>query len=135
MYTLDASSIIHAWDNYPQPVFTALWGWISARINAQEITIPQSAFEECKENCPDCHEWLKTQEILCYPITSEIRIAAQAIREELLIDKYGYHAKGVDERDIFIIATAKVHKSTLISNEGLQTSELVEIRKAKIPKV
>jgi len=46
MLAFDASSIIHAWDNYPEKQFPPLWEWISDNIESGEFVMAQVAFEE-----------------------------------------------------------------------------------------
>jgi len=46
-----------------------------------------------------------------------------------------YHPKGVDENDLFIIASAQVHGATLITNEARQFGKQNEPTKRKIPAV
>ena len=39
MYSFDASSMIHAWDNYPpeNQLFGALWGWVAEKPQAKKL--------------------------------------------------------------------------------------------------
>ena len=39
MYSFDASSMIHAWDNYPpeNPLFGALWCWVAEKPQAKKL--------------------------------------------------------------------------------------------------
>ena len=32
MQVFDASSMIHAWDNYPEPQFPGLWSWLAFQL-------------------------------------------------------------------------------------------------------
>ncbi len=43
MYTFDASSVIHAWDNYPIEQFPPLWDWFYSQINDEQFSIPEIA--------------------------------------------------------------------------------------------
>lgn len=135
MQTFDASSIIYAWDNYPLRQFPPLWRWIAAQISARECNMPQSAFEEVKKRSPDCAKWLRDQDIERIAVTNDILQDAFRIKNLLEIKGDKYHPKGVGENDLVIIATARIKKSELVSNEGRQTQFPNVPAKAKIPAV
>lgn len=84
---------------------------------------------------PDCHAWLKESRLEILPITEEVLVEGLKIKSLLGIEEDQYHAKGVDENDILIIACAKVHDHTLISNEAAQTTPQQNRKKLKIPAV
>lgn len=67
--------------------------------------------------------------------TNEILQEALRIKKLLGIDGDKYHAKGVGESDLFIIATARVNKAGLVSDEKRQNALLKEPTKRKIPAV
>lgn len=121
MYTLDASSIIHAWDNYPKTVFGPLWSWMETKFQDGTFTMPQRAYDECGFMSPDCHEWLKIVQPILHPITSDIVKEAITIKRALGLSPSDPYGSGVDENDLFIIVTAKIESRTLISNERLQS--------------
>lgn len=135
MQVFDASSIIHAWDNYPIENFPPLWGWIAERIAAGEFSIPRVALDEVNGKSPDCGGWLRDQDITVLPLTNDILQQAVAIKHILGIVEDDYHPKGVGENDIFIIATAKVAGTTLISDERRQFRLPDVMAKCKIPAV
>jgi len=62
MYNFDASSMIHAWDNYPisNPHFKSLWQWFAEQINNKHFCISKIAIEEVSHKIPECGKWLKT---------------------------------------------------------------------------
>jgi len=123
MYSFDASSMIHAWDNYPisNRHFESLWQWFSDQIDNGQFSISKIAFEEVNHKLPECGEWLKSNQIKVYPLTAVNLIMAQQIKTLLGIVEEGY-TKGVGENDLFIISIAKETTTTLISEEGRQNN-------------
>ncbi len=134
MHTLDASSILHAWDNYPLTQFPGLWDWLAGEIQAQRLSIPTVALEEVGHKSPDCATWLKNQNIRRLPMGNAVLQAAKQIKDEVGIQNDKFHPKGVDENDILIIA-AQYHGATLVTNEARQSSSLKEPTRRKIPAV
>lgn len=135
MQVFDASSMIYAWDNYPVRQFPGLWDWIAAQIEGKQLVMPTVAFEEVEHKAPDCGEWLKDYNLERLPISNAILQDAIRIKGLLGIVDDNYHAKGVGENDIIIIATARAHGTELVSDEGKQTVLPQELSKSKIPTV
>ncbi len=135
MRVLDASAIIYAWDNYPPAQFPRLWGWLANQLKTHELAISAVALEEVAHKAPDCATWLKNAEVLRLPISDAVVMTAMAIKNAIGVVNDHYHPKGVDENDLFIIASAKVQGAELISNEARQFGAQVEARKYKIPAV
>jgi predicted nucleic acid-binding protein len=133
--TLDASSILHAWDNYPLTQFPGLWDWLAAEIQAQRLSIAVVALDEVGHKSPDCATWLKNQDIRRLPMSNAVVQAAKQIKDAVGIQNDKYHPKGVDENDILIIASAQYHGATLVTNEARQSSSLKEPTRRKIPAV
>lgn len=135
MQAFDASSIIHAWDNYPIRQFPGLWGWIAKQIVEQKVVMSIIAFDEVDNKAPECAAWLKENKIDKFPITNAIIQKALVIKNLLGIIGDSYHSKGVGENDILIIATAKVNSLSLISEEGRQKNRPDILSRSKIPLV
>jgi len=135
MLAFDASSIIHAWDNYPEKQFPALWKWISDNIERGEFVMAQIAFEEVKKKSPDCATFLKNAALKQVNMSNTIVQEAVRIKGRLGIVNEEYHPDGVGENDIYIIATAKVRKLDLVSEEGRQATQPRENRRLKVPRV
>ena len=135
MQTFDASSLIHAWDNYPLEQFPPLWAWLGEQIVAEEFTVPEVAFKEVTDKTPECGDWLTETGIKRLPMSAAIAQEALRIKEFLGIENDNYHAKGVGENDLFIIATASVEGVGLISNEARQARAPDIEAKRKIPSV
>lgn len=134
MPDFDASSMIYAWDNYPERQFPGLWEWIEAQIDAKDIRMSIVAFEEVKLKAPDCADWLAQRGIEQRLITNDIIQDANRIKTLLGIVGDNYHPKGVDENDLLIIATARANQMQLISEEH-QSLPPNELRRCKIPTV
>ena len=135
MYIFDASSIIHAWDNYPLENFPPLWGWLSEQIDNGQFSIPQVALDEVIQKSPECGDWLKEKEIITIPLSNAILQEATEMKHLLGVVEDDYHPKGVGENDLLIIATAKVSGLELISDEGRQFRLPDIMSKCKIPAV
>jgi hypothetical protein len=97
MYSFDASSMIHAWDNYPpeNEHFESLWEWFSSNVQNKEFVISKKAFKEVSDKIPECREWLQNSNVEIYSLTSTSLLIAKDIKASLNIleDKY---TKGVD---------------------------------------
>jgi len=130
----DASSLIHAWDNYPESQFPALWEWIARQFASDYFVLPSIAYDEISHKAPDCVLWLRARAVT--PITVDNLILQEALRIMALLrivdGKYG---RGVDENDILIIATAKVKGMHLVSEEARQSSAPLSPANMKIPAV
>lgn len=135
MHVFDASSMIYAWDNYPMRQFPGLWEWMAERIDEKNLVMPKVAFDETKRNLPECAEWLKNNDVVLLEVSNETVREALRIKDLVGIEGDHYHPNGVGENDLFIIATAKVHKGELVSDESRQTSLPTEPSKRKIPAV
>jgi predicted nucleic acid-binding protein len=135
VHALDASAIIHAWDNYPPAQFPGLWGWLATEISAHRLTISVVALEEVGHKYPECASWLKSQSIRRLPMDNEVIHAAMQIKTLAGIQGEQYNPKGVDENDIFIIASAQYHGVKLVTNEARQFGKQTEPTRRKIPAV
>ncbi len=133
MQAFDASSIIHAWDNYPIIQFPGLWDWMASQIAEKKLVMPSVAYDEVANKIPECGEWLRDNKIELLAITNPILHEALKIKNLLGIVGDSYHSKGVGENDIFIIATASINNTGLVSNEGRQPKLPDNLAKSKIP--
>lgn len=133
MVAFDASSMIHAWDNYPIENFPPLWDWLASEIVSRKIVISQIAYEEVDRKMPDCGQWLRENNIHRIQISNDILAIAFQIKQLLGIIDDNYHPDGVGENDILIVSTSKVHNLKLISDERSQLNLPVNKNKYKIP--
>lgn len=136
MYSFDASSMIHAWDNYPHenPHFDSLWQWFSEQIDNKNFGISAKALDEVNHKIPECGDWLKRKNIEVYPLTATGLATAQGIKTFLGIIEEQY-TKGVGENDLLIISIAKENGTTLVSEESRQNNLPALKSNYKIPAV
>lgn len=134
MQVFDASSTLFAWDNYPIDQFPKLWDWIADLLNRGEIVFSVVAFAEIGHKSPECCLWLDQNGAQKLPVTNAIVAAALVIQAAIGVEN-GDYGTGVDENDIFVIATAKVHNRTVISDEAVQAVPPLNLKKSKIPLV
>lgn len=135
MKVFDASSIIYAWDNYPFEQFPPLWDWLGEQIDAGEIVVPRVALTEVAQISPDCHDWLTGRQLQVIEVSNDIANEASRIKALIGVVNDNYHAKGVGENDILIIATTMDLEADLVSDEGRQNKVPQEPRKRRIPSV
>ncbi len=135
MQVFDASSMIYAWDNYPVRQFPPLWTWMAKQLEEKKLVMPRVAFEEVANKTPDCGEWLKDNDLERLEISNAIAQDAMRIKGLLGIVGDKYHAKGVGENDLLIIATARAHRLELVADEGRQAMPPKEPSRRKIPAV
>ncbi len=135
MQAFDASAVIYAWDNYPVKQFPSLWTWIASQIQEGDFLMPAVAFKETKDKVPECATWLREKNIQRIEVSNDILQEAMRIKGLLGIKDDHYHAKGVGENDILIVATAFIGNLELVSEEARQSNLPQEKRKMKIPAV
>jgi len=97
--------------------------------------IPAVALVEVNHKVPDCGAWLHAHGVTVVQVTNQIVQAAIAAKNLLGIANDDYSAKGVDENDLFIIATAQAMNAPLISDEGRQANQPQNIKNSKMPTV
>lgn len=135
MHMFDASSTIYGWDNYPLAQFPRLWDWIGSQIGAGLVTLSETAHKEVAFKLPDCGKWLQDQGLTVVVNTPAMLQEASQIKTLLNIVGDNYHADGVGENDLLIIASAKTMGATLVSDERKQPSLPTDRRRFKIPAV
>ncbi len=135
MWVLDASAALHGWDNYPVEQFPSLWVWIGNQVQQETLVIASVALAEVEHKSPECKQWLTDNDILKVVPNNAIVQFALSLKTQLGISNDNYHADGVDENDLLIVATAKCLKRGVVTNEGLQPSLPQDSRKYRIPAV
>lgn len=126
--------MIHAWDNYPPAQFPPLWEWMMEQVETRRIQMSEVAIEEVKYKLPECNTWLHNAGLQIIFVDETILQEAFRIKKLLEIEEDNY-GSGVDENDLIIIATAKIHSWELVTNEGFQPKLPKSKHKYKIPAV
>ena len=136
MYSFDASSMIHAWDNYPPENlhFDSLWQWFSEQVDNKNFAISAKALDEVSHKIPECGDWLKSNNIVVHPLTATSLATAQSIKTLLDIVEEQY-TKGIGENDLLIISIAKENETILVSEESRQNNLPALKSNYKIPAV
>jgi len=136
MYSFDASSMIHAWDNYPikNTLFDSLWGWVAEQVECENFSMSKIALDEVTQKTPECGKWLKDNNMKKHEITPDILVHAKSMKDLLEIEEDAY-GSGVGENDLLIIATTKELGLTLVSEESIQEILPQKKSKYKIPAV
>lgn len=136
MYLFDASSVIHGWQNYPIENFPPFWEWFALQTTSARFTMSKVAYQEVSVLEPECGTWLKDKgKTELVPLSNSVLQSASEIKNLLDIQDDGYHARGVGENDLFIVATAKLQSLALISEEARQPALPQDRSKYKIPAV
>ena len=130
----DASGIIHAWDEYPIEHFPAFWQWIELRVRNGECRICEEAFREVEHKYPECAAWLKEREIQRILLNDDVLQEANAIKNLLEIEEEDF-GSGVDENDLYVIATAKMEAESVLTTEARQNNLPQKKKNYKIPAV
>jgi len=131
----DTSSIIHAWDHYPQKQFPKLWDWLGAEFSTGRFVMSKIADDETKNRDADCHYWLHANSVKILAMTTNILSHALAIKATLGIVNERDYRTGVGEKDLLIIGFCMEHALELVSNESRQTQLPKNLANCKIPAV
>lgn len=134
MHILDASAIVHGWDNYRVDKFPRLWEWLEGEMHQGNLNISAIALAEVAHVSPDCHAWLNGK-IQIQQINAAMLATTLAYKRALGIDGENYNTHGVDENDLFIVSCAQQLGMSLISNEAVQIALPQSMARYKIPAV
>ena len=128
MRSMDTSSIIHAWENYPISMFPHLWAWFAEEIKTKNLIFSEVVAKELRPKSDECLAWIKAQHKAgkgkFFPKTEQNIQIAERIRGDLLAGseaaELAEEGEGVGMNDLHIIALAEVQKTVLVTNEKRQ---------------
>jgi hypothetical protein len=115
-YCIDTSSLIAAWDErYPITHFPKFWQLIEQALRTGNIVTTLAVIDELKHKSDDLRKWLVAIDAGIIPLDEDIQIEAAAILQRhprLVMEKKQRFAA-----DTFVIATARIKKLTIVTEE------------------
>lgn len=128
-YCFDTSSLIECWTRtYPPDVVPGLWEKLDDAIAHTAVVCPEEVREELKRQDDDLSAWLAARPYVYVPLDEPIqRATAEVLRDHSKLMKATKNRNGADP---FVIATAKVRRLTVVTEERGGTEA-----KPKIPSV
>jgi predicted nucleic acid-binding protein len=133
LYSFDASAMVDLWDNYPiqNPHFKSIWDWFEMQVKQEVFSISAVALKQVRhkiehnsleEDIPESILFIQAlNHITTHKVTTDDLKVVQYIKTLLDIQEDDY-AKGVDEKDLLIIANAKNNNITLVTTEKRQNN-------------
>jgi len=130
-YCIDTSALMDAWVRwYPQEIFPTLWNYLDHLIDDERLISSEEVLGELERKEGDSlYQWAKERASLFLPLDNAVQTRVISIM--------GKHPRLVDGRtgkshaDPFVIATAQVTQSALVTGEKATGA----ISRPKIPDV
>jgi predicted nucleic acid-binding protein len=115
-YCIDTSALIAAWyERYKPNRFPRLWTQLDEMIAAGRLFSSVMVLDECSRRSPELHAWLKDRPDMFF-----VPEAAIQLRVDYIVNTYtGLVMQGKEKfaADPFVIATAEVHRLTVVTEE------------------
>jgi predicted nucleic acid-binding protein len=115
-YCIDTSCLIAAWEErYPPENFPKFWNYLDQLILDGRVRAPAAVLDETEKKSKELHAWLKDRPSLFIDYEEEIQLEVRNILANyprLVMEKKQRFAA-----DSFIIATAKAHGLTIVTEE------------------
>jgi len=142
IYVFDTSSIRSLQHFYPR-VFRSIWDRLDELADRQELRSTREVFNELERQAvsDEVLNWAKLRKkIFATPAGPELEFVAEIFRVKHFQGLIGtqQRLKGTPVADPFVIACAKVHGGTVVTEEGWQRGRVPLTQKpnaAKIPNV
>ncbi len=115
-YSLDTSSILHAWRRaYPPEVFPGLWQKFDELIEQRELIASEEVLVELERMDDKVHGWARQRRTMFVPTDDAIQLAVQEILRNHpgLVDP----ARPRLGADPFVIAVARIRGCTVVTQE------------------
>ena len=144
-YCLDANTLIVAWNvHYPETVFPSLWRKFAPHQSSIILIKPifdqidpvspqdRNKTEKEKEDKYPLRMWMINNQFAETPIDESIERKSLELEKKYQIRK---NSRGVDEKDLKLIAYAKLNDKTVVTEEAKQKQEPKKKHNFKIPLV
>jgi len=134
IYVFDTNSLSKLKHFYPD-VFKSMWAGLDSLVQNGDMLSTREVWNEMQRGNPDPHvtQWLRQRKELIFttPTTPELQFVSQIFQVKHFQSLIGVQQrlKGTPVADPFVIACAKVHRGTVVSEEKLKPNA------AKIPNV
>lgn len=129
-YTLDSNILIGLVRLYPRDIFPAMWANIESAVADGDSCICEAILREVHRGGDELHTWAKNLNGFVCPATDD----ELAVVAEIGVAHPAWVQGQLNEADPFIIAHAKVEKSTIVTEENRKGPN-TEDRNQKIPNV
>ncbi|HTR72333.1 MAG TPA: DUF4411 family protein [Solirubrobacteraceae bacterium] len=128
-YCFDTSSLLECWSrSYPPDIFPGLWRNLDDLIIQKRVLCPDEVRVELEKQDDELSQWVKVRPHMFVPLDDTIQSATSAVLEQHpLLMKATKNRNGADP---FVIATARVKGSTVVTEEKGGTAA-----RPKIPSV
>jgi hypothetical protein len=116
-YSFDTSAWLQCWARfYPRDVFPALWERLEDMLDSGKVVCSDEVLRELSKEEDDLTAWLRAKPEVFVELSEEIQDATNEI-----LAAHPYIAKEFARRthaDPFVVAVAKVHDCTVVTQEG-----------------
>ena len=130
-YCADANIFIECWNKiYPFDIFPSLWEQIAQ--NQSDIILIKPIYDQIVREKDPLTTWLKKNRFLKTPIDDETKKLSLEWEGKYQITD---QSKGVDQKDITLIAYAKKENKIVVTLEGEQKQKPTKKKNYKIPLV
>jgi len=129
-YTLDTNILVGLVRLYPRDIFPAMWSNMESAVDAGEACICEAILREVKRGGDDLYTWAKNLDGFVCSVTDE----ELAVVAEIAAAHPEWVQGQLNEADPFVIAHAKVEKSTIVTEENRKGPNTLD-KNQKVPNV
>lgn len=113
-YVVDSSSLIQAWEVYPENQFGDLWAQLEALIEQGRMRAPEDVRLELAAGADPLTKWAKAHKDLFYPTDERL---LREMREVSKLPGFVVTTGRKNMADPWVVALARVRESVVITEE------------------